>query len=220
VQAWTATTNGPLSDAPYYLRVTKDRAPNRPTTYSIGDSGPGAADQRRVVDPSFLELVRLGVKAPTDPVIENTVRVVDDQLRTVSRVGTFWRRFSFDGYGETPTGRPWKIGEPDTYRTFGRAWPLLTGERGEYELAAGRSAADHLRWMAGAASDGLMLPEQVWDGRPPSSGTAFTPGKGTFAATPLAWAHAQFVRLALSMDAGAPVERPAVVACRYAVVCR
>jgi glucoamylase len=222
VQAWTATSNGPLSDGvggAYYLRITKDRAPNRATTFNNGDSGPSAADQRRVVDPSFLELVRLGVKPADDPVIENTVRVVDDQLRTVSRVGTFWRRFSFDGYGETETGRPWKIGKPDTYLTYGRAWPLLTGERGEYELLAGRPATDHLRWMAGAASSGLMLPEQVWDGRPPSSGVSHTPGKGTFSATPLAWTHAQFVRLALSMDAGAPVERPSVVACRYATTC-
>ena len=30
--------------------------------YAIGDGGPKAIDQRRVVDPSFLELVRLGVK--------------------------------------------------------------------------------------------------------------------------------------------------------------
>jgi glucoamylase len=192
VQAWTATSNGPLSDLPYYVRITKDRAPNRPTTFNNGDSGPSAADQRRVVDPSFLELVRLGVNPADDPVIENTVRVVDDQLRTVSRVGTFWRRFSFDGYGETETGRPWEIGKPDAYVTYGRAWPLLTGERGEYELLAGR---------------------------PPSSGVSHTPGKGTFAATPLAWSHAQFVRLALSMDAGAPVERPSVVACRYATTC-
>jgi glucoamylase len=73
--------------------------------------------------------------------------------------------------------------------------------------------------MAAAANDGLMLPEQVWDGRPPSSGTRFQPGHGIFSATPLAWTHAQFVRLALSIDAGAPVERPRVVACRYAVVC-
>jgi glucoamylase len=220
VQAWTATTNGPLSAAPYYLRVTKDRAPNRATTYDIGDSGPGAADQRRVVDPSFLELVRLGVKPATDPAIENTVRVVDDQLEVTSRAGTFWRRFSFDGYGETSTGAPWEIGKPDTYETYGRAWPLLAGERGEYELASGRAATQELASMAAAATTGLMLPEQVWDGRPPSSGTAFTPGKGTASATPLAWSHAQFVRLALSIDAGAPIERPAIVACRYAVVCR
>ena len=220
VQAWTATTNGPLSTGPYYLRVTKDRAPNRATTYNVGDSGPSAADQRRVVDPSFLDLVRLGVKPASDPVIENTVRVVDDQLKVTSRLGTFWHRFSYDGYGETSTGEPWEIGKPDTYQTYGRAWPLLAGERGEYELASGRPATEQLASMAAAASSALMLPEQVWDGRPPSSGAAATPGKGTRSATPLAWSHAQFVRLALSIDAGAPVERPAIVACRYAVVCR
>ena len=220
VQAWTATTNGPLSTGPYYLRVTKDRAPNRATTYNVGDSGPSAADQRRVVDPSFLDLVRLGVKPASDPVIENTVRVVDDQLKVTSRLGTFWHRFSYDGYGETSTGEPWEIGKPDTYQTYGRAWPLLAGERGEYELASGRPATEQLASMAAAAGSALMLPEQVWDGRPPSSGTAATPGKGTLSATPLAWSHAQFVRLALSIDAGAPVERPAIVACRYAVVCR
>ena len=220
VQAWTATTNGPLSTGPYYLRVTKDRAPNRATTYNVGDSGPSAADQRRVVDPSFLDLVRLGVKPASDPVIENTVRVVDDQLKVTSRLGTFWHRFSYDGYGETSTGEAWEIGKPDTYETYGRAWPLLAGERGEYELASGRPATEQLASMAAAAGSALMLPEQVWDGRPPSSGTAATPGKGTLSATPLAWSHAQFVRLALSIDAGAPVERPAIVACRYAVVCR
>jgi glucoamylase len=163
--------------------------------------------------------VRLGVKPAGDPTIVNSVRVVDDQLRTASRLGVVWRRYSYDGYGETSTGEPWEIGKPDTFKTFGRAWPLLTGERGEYELLAGRPAADELRWMAAAANDGLMLPEQVWDGRPPSSGTRFTPGAGTFSATPLAWTHAQFVRLARSIDAGAPVERPRVVACRYAVLC-
>jgi glucoamylase len=41
------------------------------------------------------------------------------------------------------------------------------------------------------------------------------PGEGTRSATPLAWTHAQFVRLAWSIKAGAPIERPAIVACRY-----
>jgi glucoamylase len=40
-------------------------------------------------------------------------------------------------------------------------------------------------------------------------------GEGTRSATPLGWTHAQFVRLAWSIDAGAPIERPAIVACRY-----
>ena len=65
-----------------------------------------------------------------------------------------------------------------------------------------------------------MLPEQVWDGRPPTGAPRRPAGEGTRCATPLAWSHAQFVRLALSIDAGAPIERPAIVACRYAVVCR
>src|SRR4051794_34731298 len=62
VDAWTYTTSGPYG-AGYYLRLTKDANPNAGTTYSIaGDSGPSAIDQREVVDPSYLELVRLGVK--------------------------------------------------------------------------------------------------------------------------------------------------------------
>ena len=44
-----------------------------------------------------------------------------------------------------------------------------------------------------------MLPEQVWDGRPPDEAN----GEGTRSATPLAWTHAQFVRLAWSIQAGA-----------------
>jgi glucoamylase len=56
------------------------------------------------------------------------------------------------------------------------------------------------------------LPEQVWDDAPPPGET---PGNGTRSATPLGWTHAQIVRLAWSIDAGKPVERPAIVACRY-----
>jgi glucoamylase len=221
VERWTATTNGPYAPRPYYLRLTKDRAPDRPTTYSIGDSGPSKADQRRVVDPSFLELVRLGVKRADDPTIRNTVSVVDQVLRVDTPNGPFWHRFTYDGYGETRRGGPWGIGQPDTFRTFGRAWPIFAGERGEYELAAGQPAQAQalLGTLARAANEGGLIPEQVWDGRAPSGRPGFPPGEGTFSATPLAWSHAQLVRLAWSIAAGRPVERPAIVACRYAGVC-
>jgi glucoamylase len=69
--------------------------------------------------------------------------------------------------------------------------------------------------MAAAANEGHLMPEQVWDDPPPGQ----APGEGTFSATPLAWTHAQFVRLAWSIDAGRPVERPAIVACRYTKEC-
>ena len=64
VKDWTATSNGPLSDKRYFLRVTKDGNPDAGTTYAIGDGGPADADQRRVVDQSFLDLVRFGILEP------------------------------------------------------------------------------------------------------------------------------------------------------------
>jgi glucoamylase len=215
IERWTLTHTGPLSDQPYYLRVTKDGEPDRGTTYDIGDSGPSKLDQRAVVDPSFLELVRLGLRRPDDPNIVSTLAVVDRELAVQTPIGTFWHRFSNDGYGEHQDGRPWEIGKPDTHRTFGRAWPLLAGERGEYELAAGEDATPRLQTMAAAAGPGGMIAEQVWDARAPSGRPGFTPGTSTLSASPLAWSHAQLVRLAWSIDAGRPVETPSIVACRY-----
>ena len=167
MQRWTATTNGPYSDEPYYLRLTKDRRPDRGTRYSIGDGGPSRADQRRVVDPSFLELVRLGVKRHDDPVILNTLEVVDQRLQTETPNGPFWHRFTYDGYGETREGGGWRLTKENSRLTFGRLWPIFAGERGEYELLAGRPADTYLKSIADAGNDGGMIPEQVWDGQAP-----------------------------------------------------
>jgi len=41
---------------------------------------------------------------------------------------------------------------------------LLTGERGHYELAAGHDVAPYVKAMELFASQGGMLPEQIWDG--------------------------------------------------------
>jgi glucoamylase len=133
---------------------------------------------------------------------------VDEVIR-VKRPGSdpLFYRYNHDGYGEKDDGRPF-----DSGGGTGRLWPLLTGERGEYELARGGDASGHLMAMARAANDGLMIPEQVWDR---NDVFGFTFGKGTDSATPLAWSMAQFVRLALSIDAGRPVETPTVVAQRY-----
>jgi glucoamylase len=103
---WTATSTGPYSPRPYFLRLTKDGNPNAATAYDIGDSGPAGVDQRRIVDPSFLEVVRLGVLPARDPVVLNTLRVVDRQLAVRTPAGEFWHRYSFDGYGEQRDGGP------------------------------------------------------------------------------------------------------------------
>jgi glucoamylase len=213
VESWTATTTGPYDPKPYYLRVAKDRNPDESERYELGDNRSEEVDQRTIVDNSFLGLVLFGVKPWNDPVVLNSLAVGDAQLAVDTPAGRIWRRFSFDGYGETATGADWDIFPSADDQTFGRAWPLLAGERGEYELLAGRDATPHLRTIAATANDGLMLPEQVWDGRPP---TGAPPGTGTRSATPLAWTHAQYIRLAWSIAAGTPIERPSIVACRYA----
>jgi glucoamylase len=215
VKGWTVTTTGPYSAGPYFLRLTKDGNPDAGTTYNIGDSGPSNVDQRRVVDPSFFDLVRLGVLPAGDPAVVNTLGVIDAQLGVPTGRGLYWHRASFDGYGEKADGDPWEFGLPDDSQiTRGRAWPLLNGERGEYQIAAGDpvAARDQLTAMARAAGPGLMLPEQVWDLQAPPG---FTPGTPTFSATPLAWTHAQYLRLAQDTAAGKVLEQPAIVAQRY-----
>jgi glucoamylase len=230
VESWTATTNGPYAPTPYYLRVTKEPSPgvapnpDAGTRYELGDNyadetGDTTVDQREIVDNSFLGLVLFGVKSWDDQTILNSLDVGDGNVSTPYPLavdtpsGTIWHRFTFDGYGEQADGGDWDLffGNFQS-QTRGRLWPLLTGERGEYELIAGRSADPYLDTMANTANDGLMLPEQVWDDEPAPGETS---GKGTRSATPLAWSHGQFVRLAWSIDAGLPIERPSIVACRY-----
>ena len=213
---WTVSTTGPLSSKPYFLRISVDGNASAGTKIQLSDGGP-LIDQRRVLDPSFLELVRLGVLKPNDPRVLNTLRLVDRYLGYDTPNGRFWHRTSYDGYGEKADGSEWEPTPAGSGLTHGRGWPLLTGERGEYRLAAGRGAATQLATMARSADNASwLLPEQVWDHQPPA-GTArrFTPGEPTMSATPLAWTHAQFIRLAWSIAAGAPIETPQPVACRY-----
>jgi glucoamylase len=216
VKSWTVTTNGPYSSKPYFLRLTKDGKPDLGTTYNVGDSGPDNTDQRAIVDPSFLELVRLGVLPADDPAVTNSVNVVDDQLGVKTPNGEFWHRYNFDGYGETATGEGWNIGfDPGSQATRGRLWPLFAGERGEYEIAAGKNADARLAAMAATANDGGLLAEQVWDDNAPAGQPGFAPGTPTLSATPLGWAHGQYIRLAWSLRAHRSVGTPSIVACRY-----
>jgi glucoamylase len=217
LEKWMVTTNGPFSKLPYYLRLTKDGQPNVGTTYGLGDGGPSVIDQRKVADAGFLELVRLGIKPAYDFVIISSLRVVDQQLATTTPNGIFWHRYNFDGYGETATGAPWGVTDPNTFTTHGRLWPIFAGERGEYDLAAHNmfEAQAHLNAIGRTANEGYLLPEQVWDNQPPAGQPGFASGTPTFSATPLNWTHAQFIRLAFDVAAGRLLEQPSIVAQRY-----
>ncbi|MEU4251295.1 glycoside hydrolase family 15 protein [Amycolatopsis sp. NPDC026612] len=213
----TITTNGPLSKDPYFVRLTKDANANAGTTYNLGNSSV-TMDQRAVTDAGFLDLVRLGIYRADDPVIRNSIRVTDKDIAFTTPTGQFWHRYTKDGYGEQADGSPWDYTFPAESRTtFGRLWPLLAGERGEYELTLGdsASAARRLRDLGRVSSSAETMPEQVWDENPPSGQTGFPAGTPTTSATPLAWTHAQYVRLAWDVKAGSVLETPRVVRCHF-----
>ncbi|MBI4670305.1 MAG: hypothetical protein HY741_01380 [Chloroflexi bacterium] len=96
----------------------------------------------------------------------------------------------------------------------GRAWPLLTGERGHYELAAGKSSQPFLRALERFASQVGLLPEQVWD-EPDRPAQGLCLGKPTGAAMPLLWAHAEYIKLLRSTADGQVFDFLPHVAERY-----
>ena len=210
VERWTATTNGPFGDGHYYLRITENDNPNDGAKVEI-NSGGGIYDERQIVDLGFLELVRLGVKSPYDPLIQKSLAVADQWIRVGTPGGAAWYRYNHDAYGERADG-----GAYDGRTGIGRLWTLLTGERGEYEIAIGDKlrARQRLDSLMAFANDGMMIPEQVWDRRA-SPSELFRFGVGAGSATPLAWSMAQFIRLAMNLKSGRNLETPAIVAARY-----
>lgn len=210
VDRWTATNTGQYGDEPYYLRVTEDDNPNDGARIEI-NSGGGIYDEREIVDAGFLELVRLGIKPANDPLVLSSLKVVDRLIRADTRWGAAWYRYNHDAYGERDDG-----GSYDGRSGKGRMWTLLSGERGEYELARGdrRAAFKYLDAMMSFANEGLMIPEQIWD-RNKAEEYDLRWGLGTGSATPLAWSMSQFIRLTMNLKAGRNLETPRIVATRY-----
>jgi glucoamylase len=166
-------------------------------------------EAREIIDAGFLELVRYGIRRPDDPLIVDSLKVVDHVLKIETPNGACWRRYNHDGYGQRKDGGPY-LGWGQ-----GRAWPLLGGERGHYELAAGRSAASFITAMEKFASIGGMLPEQIWDHDDyPQEEMYF--GKSAGSAQPLVWAHSEYLKLLRSVVDGKVFDCISVVKERYA----
>ena len=200
----TATSTGRWGS--YYLRIAQNGDPDEGAVLNI-NSGGGDHDEREIVDAGFLELVRLGIKRANDSLVLKSVDVVDRVIKVQTKNGPAWYRYNRDAYGERDDG-----GAYDGRTGKGRPWPLLTGERGEYELARGDRAAARLclNALLAFANQGRMLPEQIWDHEmSPHSGLRF--GEGTGSATPLGWAMAQFIRLTMNLQSGRNLETPRVV---------
>ena len=132
VEKWTATTKGKYGDGNYYLRLTENGTPDA-NEKTVLNNGAGTFQESEIVDAGFLELVRLGIKSPDDALIQKSINVVDQVLKVNTPNGEAFYRYNHDGYGEMDDGRRWNW--DGKYTGKGRPWPLLSGERGEYELA-------------------------------------------------------------------------------------
>ena len=144
IERWLYVTGTELARAARRRRLLRPRSrspiaptPRRRVTAScrsrtglrIESTGPAAL----MVSLDALAFVRFGLRAADDPRIVNTVKVIDATLRVDTPRGPAWHRYQGDGYGEHADGAPFDG------TGIGRAWPLLTGERAHYELAAGRA---------------------------------------------------------------------------------
>jgi glucoamylase len=167
-------------------------------------------DAREVIDQGFLELVRYGIRRADDPLIIESLKVVDACLKYETPYGPCWRRYNHDGYGQKKDGGPYDGSGQ------GRAWPLLGGERAHYELAAGHDVKPLITAYEMFSSVGGMLPEQVWDHEDlPAEG--LYEGRSAGSAQPLVWAHAEYLKLLRSVVDGKVFDLIPVVAERYAV---
>ena len=147
----------------------------------------------------YLHLARLGLRSPDDRRIQNTSKITDALLKVETPLGITYHRYNEDGYGEHADGSPYDG------NGIGRAWPLLTGERGHFELQLGRDPLPYLEMMTRMTGPTGLIPEQVWDGLPlPARG--LEPGKPTGGAMPLVWAHAEFLKLLRTRQEKRPIE--------------
>jgi glucoamylase len=223
VEGWTVTTNGPLAQHPYFIRLSKTGDPNAAISYNVGNGGP-TLDQRSVIDAGFLELVRLGLKPADDKAVTESLPVVDATIETNTTSGSGWHRYNGDGYGDGASdGHPWAPSGQGT----GHLWPLLTEERGEYDVSSDQTspAVTLLNTMRLFASGVGLIPEQDWElpnlapspfGTDPTvASIGFQNGHPAGSAAPLTWSAGVYVRLLRDITTNKLLEQPADTFDRY-----
>jgi glucoamylase len=203
VEEWTVTTNGELVEGipRHYIRINP-ADPNEPDPHADPNTqmiqianGGGLHPARNVVGADFLHLVRFGIRPADDPLVRDSIEVIDRVIKHDLPQGPGWRRYNHDCYGQKENGSAYDG------TGVGRCWPILTGERGHYELLAGRDPKPFITTIEDFSNQGGMLTEQVWDG-PDLPHARMKPGFPTGAAMPLCWSHAEYVSLVRSRHDG------------------
>ncbi|KKN28394.1 hypothetical protein LCGC14_0854650, partial [marine sediment metagenome] len=228
IESQMFTTEGNLkgdsTDGEYFIRIGQDTDANSNTKINANNGRKGF-NKKQILDGGFLELVRYGVRSANDSSIVKTLPEYDDEtlednlqvkysFTFTDGSGTFagYRRYGNDGYGEDETtGTNYAESGSNTPGQRGRVWPFFTGERGHYEIAAANAnntlddakQADiknsYVKGLEQFANSGMMLPEQVWDGVGVNK-ASYELGEGTNSATPLAWTHAEYIKLVRSLS--------------------
>ena len=220
IERWTYSTDGDLARQigvdGYYVRIAPPMSDSAASPTGgfvpIKNRPPGQNWEQasHIVSPDALALVRFGLRAPDDPKILNTIKVIDAVLKVRLPQGACWYRYNDDGYGEHADGAPFDG------TGIGRPWPLLAGERAHYELAAGNlsCAQELLRSVEHSTNGSRLLPEQVWDSPDIAERELFL-GKPSGSACPLVWAHSEYIKLVHSLKDGKIFDQPSQTAQRY-----
>ncbi len=220
IEKWTYVKDTDLSKKVgvegYYVRIgppdVADGTSPKNGYVPIKNRPPGEskAPFKYIVSPDALALVRFGLRAPDDPRIVNTVKVIDSLLKTETDTGPLWHRYNEDGYGEHSNG------DPFDGTGIGRGWPLLCGERAHYELAKGNidQARELLKVIERQTGPGGLIPEQVWDDEDIPQKGLFK-GRPAGSAMPLVWAHSEYVKLVRSIEENRIFDMPSQTEHRY-----
>lgn len=218
LEEWMVTTQGELVDGfpRHYIRInptdsqTPDPHPDPNTTMISIANGGGLHPARNIVGGDFLQLVRLGIRDVNNSIVLDSIEVIDRVIKRNLPQGPCWRRYNYDGYGQKEDGSAFDG------TGIGRAWPILTGERAHYELAAGRDPKSMITAMENFANEGGMITEQLWDVDDLSDGSMKF-GRPTGAAMPLCWSHAEYITLVRSQHDGVCFDRVQPAFQRYVV---
>lgn len=213
IEDWLYVKDSPLAAkygvAGYYLRIASTEIfRGDPGQVIIANRGGLTLPAESVVSLDYLYLSRLGIRRADSPEMLDTLKIVDGELQVETPNGVSFRRYNEDGYGEHADGSAFDGSG------LGRAWPLLTGERGHYAIQLGADATPYLEAMAQMTGPGGLIPEQVWDSEPIDE-AGLQPGKPSGSAMPLLWAHAEFVKLLDATERGEPIELLDCVRARY-----
>jgi len=200
----------------YYVRIAPQATADGASRFQedVQVKNVTAAEETReaehLVSPDALALVRFGLRTADDPRIRDTAQVIDALLKVETPSGSTWHRYNDDGYGEHLDGAPFDG------TGVGRGWPLLTGERAHYELAANRveRANKLLATLESFANEGGLISEQVWDSPDIPERELFF-GRPSGSAMPLVWAHAEYLKLRRSLRDGRLFDLPPQTVERY-----